>query len=94
MRLPKSRRPRERPFEIFNTRDFGFQEGSQNLSMWALMSAVVTALFGFEMYQQWLRVLGRGDTCPACEAARHHYQQRVANKEFEMNEVLRRGRVE
>lgn len=93
MRMPKARRPRERPFEIFNTRDFGFNEGSQNLGMWALMAAFVTSMMGFELYQMWQRILARGDTCPACEAARKHYQQRVKNKEFEMSELLRRGRV-
>jgi hypothetical protein len=94
MRMPKTRRPRERPYEIFNTRDFGYNEGSQNLSMWALMAGIATSLLGFELYQLWQRIVARGDTCPACEAARKHYQQRVKNKEFEMNEVLLKGRVE
>lgn len=93
MRMPKSRRPRERALEIFNTRDFGFNEGSQNLAMWASMALFVTTMFGFELYQLWQRILARGDTCPACEAARKHYQERVKSKEFEMSEVLLRGRV-
>lgn len=93
VRLPKSRRPRERAWEIFNTRDFGFSEGSQNYSMWGLMALFATTLSGFEIYQYAQRIAARGDTCPACEAAREHYQQRVKNKEFEMNEALRRGKI-
>ncbi|KEG08105.1 hypothetical protein DQ04_07991000 [Trypanosoma grayi] len=91
VRLPKARRPRERPWEVFNTRDFGFSEGSQNYSMWALTASTFGVLLLFEVYQQMLRILARGDTCPACEAAREHYRQRVANKEHEIQEVQRRG---
>eukprot|EP00796_Vickermania_ingenoplastis_P001133 gene1133-664_t len=87
VRLPKTRRPRERPWEIMNTRDFGFHEGSQNNMMWLLSSCFFLTLLGVEMYQQWLRILARGDTCPACEAAREHYRHRVALKEFETDEV-------
>lgn len=94
VRLPKTRRPRERAWEIFNTRDFGFNEGSQNVSMWGLCFAVTLALLGFELFQQWKRILARGDSCPACEAARKHYHQRVENKEFEMREAARRGRAD
>eukprot|EP00331_Platyophrya_macrostoma_P024019 CAMPEP_0176448616 /NCGR_PEP_ID=MMETSP0127-20121128/25903_1 /TAXON_ID=938130 /ORGANISM="Platyophrya macrostoma, Strain WH" /LENGTH=70 /DNA_ID=CAMNT_0017835627 /DNA_START=153 /DNA_END=365 /DNA_ORIENTATION=+ len=61
--------------------------------MWGLMSLIVTSLMGFEVYQYAQRIAARGDTCPACEAARAHYRQRVKNKEFEMAEALRRGRV-
>lgn len=87
VRLPKSRRPRERPWEIMNTRDFGFHEGSQNYSMWGVSALFFLSLLGFEVYQQWQRILARGDTCPACEAAREHYRKRVELKEFETNEV-------
>lgn len=87
VRLPKSRRPRERPWEIMNTRDFGFHEGSQNYSMWLLSSVFFLTLLGIEVYQQWQRILARGDTCPACEAAREHYRKRVEAKEFETDEV-------
>ncbi|EAN94037.1 hypothetical protein C3747_10g1269c [Trypanosoma cruzi] len=94
VRLPKSRRPRERPWEVFNTRDFGFSEGSQNYSMWLLTASTCAALLLFEGYQQTLRILGRGDTCPACDAAREHYRQRVSDKEREVQEVSHRiGRV-
>ncbi|RNF18885.1 uncharacterized protein Tco025E_04321 [Trypanosoma conorhini] len=91
VRLPKARRPRERPWEVFNTRDFGFSEGSQNYSMWLLTASTCAALLLFEGYQQLLRILARGDTCPACDAAREHYRQRVADKEREMQEVSRRS---
>lgn len=87
VRLPKSRRPRERPWEIMNTRDFGFHEGSQNYSMWIISSLFFLSLLGVEVYQQWQRILARGDTCPACEAAREHYRKRVESKEFETDEV-------
>lgn len=90
VRLPKGRRPRERAWEIFNTRDFGFHEGSQNYSMWLLCAVVVTSLLGLEVYQQAERVLARGDTCPACEAARAHYRARVEEKEREISEVYSR----
>nr|CCC91583.1 conserved hypothetical protein [Trypanosoma congolense IL3000] len=90
VRLPKARRPRERPWEIFNTRDFGFSEGSQNYSMWFLSASTCLVLLLFEVYQQTQRILARGDTCPACEAAREHYKKRVENKE---NELLEGRRV-
>jgi hypothetical protein len=85
VRLPKARRPRERPWEIFNTRDFGFHEGAQNYSMWAGTAVIFGALLMFEVYQQVLRVLQRGDTCPACEGARAHYRQRIAEREREID---------
>lgn len=87
MRMPKTRRPRERPWEIFNTRDFGYHEGAQNYSMWLLSAATVTILLGFEMFQQAQRIRARGDTCPACEAARAHYRLRVEAKEREVAEM-------
>lgn len=89
VRLPKSRRPRERAFEIFNTRDFGFHEGSQNYMMWALSALFFGSLLGLEVYQQAKRVLARGDTCPACEATREHYRKRLEAKEREMEETQR-----
>lgn len=70
-----------------NTRDFGFHEGSQNYSMWLLSSLFFLTLLGLEVYQQWQRILARGDTCPACDAAREHYRKRVEAKEFETDEV-------
>ncbi|KAH9580955.1 hypothetical protein LSM04_003092 [Trypanosoma melophagium] len=91
MRLPKARRPRERPWEIFNTRDFGFSEGSQNYSMWLITASTFASLLLFEGYQQTQRILARGDTCPACEAAREHYRQRIAIKEYEMQEGFNGG---
>ncbi|ORC84844.1 uncharacterized protein TM35_000401110 [Trypanosoma theileri] len=91
MRLPKARRPRERPWEIFNTRDFGFSEGSQNYSMWFMTASTFAGLLLFEGYQQMQRIFARGDTCPACEAAREHYRQRVAIKEYEMQERFNSG---
>lgn len=94
VRLPKARRPRERAFEFFNGRDFGFNEGGQNRSMWAVTASFFLLLLGMELYQQWQRIVARGDTCPACEAARAHYRERVKNHEFEMKEVWRRGRVD
>ncbi|AAZ12544.1 uncharacterized protein TEOVI_000393600 [Trypanosoma equiperdum] len=92
VRLPKARRPRERPWEVFNTRDFGYSEGSQNYSMWILSASTCAALLLFEVYQQARRILARGDTCPACEAAREHYKKRLEMKEFEMQEGIRSGR--
>lgn len=94
VRLPKARRPRERPWEIFNTRDFGFSEGNQNYSMWLLMCLISLGLIGYEGYNYAQRILARGDTCPACESARAHYRERVKNKEFEIHEALRRGRTD
>ncbi|KPA83589.1 hypothetical protein ABB37_01873 [Leptomonas pyrrhocoris] len=85
VRLPKTRRPRERPWEIFNTRDYGFHEGSQNYSMWFGTAILVTAMLGFEVYQQVRRVLQRGDSCPACEAAREHYRKRVEERDKEID---------
>lgn len=87
VRLPKTRRPRERPWEILNTRDFGYHEGSQNNAMWALTSLFFLSLLSFELYQQWKRILARGDSCPACDAARAHYRRRLEMKEFETDEV-------
>ncbi|CCW71244.1 unnamed protein product [Phytomonas sp. Hart1] len=84
MRMPKARRPRERPWEIFNTRDFGFQEGSQNYSMWIVSSLTFISLFAYEIYMQFRRIKAKGDTCPSCEAARAHYRQRVEDKELEL----------
>ncbi|KAK7198009.1 hypothetical protein NESM_000756200 [Novymonas esmeraldas] len=83
MRMPKCRRPRERPWEIFNVRDYGFHEGSQNYMMWMGAALVVTAMLGFEVYQQCQRILHRGDTCVACEAARAHYRKRVEERQRE-----------
>lgn len=88
VRLPTARRPRERAWEIFNTRDFGFNEGGQNLSMWAASASFCAALLGFELYQSWLRIRARGDTCPACEAARLHYRRRVQGND-EAADVVR-----
>ncbi|KAL7698162.1 hypothetical protein N2W54_006155 [Lotmaria passim] len=87
VRLPKTRRPRERPWEIFNTRDFGFHEGSQNYSMWFGTAAIFVGLLMFEVYQQVQRVLQRGDTCPSCEAAREHYRKRVEERDREIDAV-------
>lgn len=84
VRLPKARRPRERPWEIFNTRDYGFHEGSQNYSMWFGTAAIFLSMLMFEVYQQVQRVLQRGDTCPACEAAREHYRRRVEERDREV----------
>ncbi|KPI87641.1 hypothetical protein ABL78_3298 [Leptomonas seymouri] len=83
VRLPKTRRPRERPWEIFNTRDYGFHEGSQNHYMWFGAATIFLAMLMFEVYQQVQRVLQRGDTCPACEAARAHYRKRVEERDRE-----------
>ncbi|KAG5486673.1 hypothetical protein LSCM1_07926 [Leishmania martiniquensis] len=84
VRLPKCRRPRERPWEIFNVRDFGFHEGSQNYMMWLGAAALFTSMLAFEVYQQIQRILQRGDSCTACEAARAHYRKRVEEREHEV----------
>lgn len=91
LRLPKARRPRERPWEIFNTRDFGYHEGSQNYGMWLLTALTFGVLLLFESYQQVRRVWARGDTCPACEAARAHYRKRIEEKEREVQAIHARG---
>ncbi|CAG9568807.1 conserved hypothetical protein [Leishmania major strain Friedlin] len=83
VRLPKCRRPRERPWEIFNVRDFGYHEGSQNYMMWLGTAVVFTSMLAFEVYQQIQRIFQRGDTCSACEAARAHYRKRVEERERE-----------
>ncbi|TPP43949.1 Proteasome subunit family protein [Leishmania donovani] len=57
VRLPKCRRPRERPWEIFNVRDFGYHEGSQNYMMWLGTAVVFTSMLAFEVYQQIQRKL-------------------------------------
>ncbi|CAJ1016808.1 hypothetical protein, conserved [Leishmania lindenbergi] len=84
VRLPKCRRPRERPWEIFNVRDFGYHEGSQNYMMWLGTAVIVTSMLTFEVYQQIQRIFQRGDTCTACEAARAHYRKRVEERGREM----------
>ncbi|AIN95574.1 hypothetical protein LPMP_060130 [Leishmania panamensis] len=84
VRLPKCRRPRERPWEIFNVRDFGYHEGSQNYMMWLGTAVIVTSMLTFEVYQQVQRIFQRGDTCTACEAARAHYRKRVEERGREM----------
>ncbi|KAG5485851.1 hypothetical protein CUR178_07444 [Leishmania enriettii] len=83
VRLPKCRRPRERPWEIFNVRDFGYHEGSQNYMMWFGAATVFTSMLAFEVYQQIQRILQRGDSCTACEAARAHYRRRVEERDRE-----------
>ncbi|EPY43431.1 hypothetical protein AGDE_00490 [Angomonas deanei] len=93
MRMPKSRRPRERPWEVFNTRDYGFNEGSQNYYMWVTVAAAFLSLLGVEVYQLAQRVLARGDTCPACDAARAHYRARVEAREVELKEIDRREKM-
>lgn len=93
LRMPKARRPRERAWEIFNQRDFGYQEGSQNWSMISLFAALFFGLLSFEMYQQLKRVIARGDTCPACESAREQYRIRLENKEKELIEAGQRTGV-
>lgn len=91
LRMPKARRPRERPWEIFNTRDFGYHEGSQNYLMWGLASLVFGCLLLFETWQQSKRIFARGDTCAACEAARAHYRLRVEDKERELAAINSRS---
>ncbi|KAG5511746.1 hypothetical protein GH5_08055 [Leishmania sp. Ghana 2012 LV757] len=83
VRLPKCRRPRERPWEIFNVRDFGYHEGSQNYMMWLGAATVFASMLAFEVYQQIQRILQRGDSCTACEAARAHYRRRVEERDRE-----------
>lgn len=81
VRLPRCRRPRERSWEVLNTRNLGHNEGSQNLRMIALLTAASSAIFGYEGYSQFQRIKARGDTCAACEAARETYRQRIREKE-------------
>jgi hypothetical protein len=82
-RAPKIRRPRERAWEVLNTRDFGFEEGGQNYRMWALTAGITLSLLFFETYKQCERIWARGDTCPACDAARAHYKVRAAGGSYE-----------
>lgn len=93
VRLPKVRRPRERPWEIFNTRDHGFHEGSQNYAMWTLTAVLFTSLLMLEVYQQVQRIVRRGGSCPACDAARAHYQKRVEEREREAEAMQQRGMI-
>ena len=93
-RAPKVRRPRERAWEVLNTRDFGFEEGSQNYRMWALTASVALALLFFESYKQMERIMSRGDSCPACEAARKHYKVRAAGGAYESLAEERKALVE
>ena len=93
-RAPKIRRPRERAWEVLNTRDFGFEEGSQNYRMWALSASVALVLLFFESYKQFDRIRSRGDTCPACEAARKHYRVRAAGGTFDSAEDERKMLLE
>lgn len=81
MRMPKSRRPKERAWELFNQRNFGMKEGSQNKRSWALASCTLLCISGYEMYMQYLRLAARGDTCAACEATRKRFRQRIEQKE-------------
>jgi hypothetical protein len=86
-RTPKIRRPRERAWEVLNTRDFGLEEGAQNYRMWALTAGVALSLLFFETYKQVERIMARGDTCAACDAAREHYRLRAAGNPFETRQA-------
>lgn len=88
VRLPKCRRPRERPWEVLNTRNFGMNEGAENPRMIGFFTTITFMIVGYEAYHQWGRVKARGDSCPACEAARGHYRERIREKEAAMKEAL------
>ncbi len=81
VRMPKARRPKERAWEIFNLRNYGQKEGAQNYRAWFLGAGVSFSCLFYELYNQWQRILARGDTCDACEASRRMYRERLKNSE-------------
>eukprot|EP00672_Neobodo_designis_P027530 CAMPEP_0174850646 /NCGR_PEP_ID=MMETSP1114-20130205/20551_1 /TAXON_ID=312471 /ORGANISM="Neobodo designis, Strain CCAP 1951/1" /LENGTH=95 /DNA_ID=CAMNT_0016085119 /DNA_START=35 /DNA_END=322 /DNA_ORIENTATION=+ len=84
MRMPMGRRPKERSWEVFNGKTLAGREGGQNMRM-ALGTAIVMASIGsYEMYQQWCRLVARGDTCAACEQTRRRFRARMAHTQEQM----------
>ena len=81
MRMPKGRRPKERAWEIVNLRSLGQKEGQQNYRSWAAGCVVAAIVMMYETNHTWKRILGRGDTCEACEASRKMYRERLRNSE-------------
>jgi hypothetical protein len=82
IRMPKGRRQKERAWEIINLRSLGQKEGAQNYGSWAWGAMIGSIIAGFEIYQQGLRILARGDSCEACEASRRMYRERLKNSEM------------
>ena len=81
VRCPKARRPPERPWEVYNTRNFGIREGAQNYRTWVFGTLVCMSVTSYEIYQYWLRLCARGDTCSACESIREQRRLREKLKE-------------
>ncbi len=81
IRVPKARRPKERPWEIANLRNIGVREGGQNYATWGWGCVVATCFISYESYYQWQRVVARGESCEACEASRRMYRERLKNSE-------------
>lgn len=84
MRMAKSRRPKERAWEVLNQRNFGQREGSQNYRTWALYFVVIISIGLYEVYSQWSRLVDRGDTCEACEATRARFRARLQQHQQQM----------
>ena len=83
MRVPSARRPRQRFYEVFNSKQVGLNEGSQNMRVWLFLACLTTSATCVMLYYQAQRLILRGDTCPACEASRAHYQVKILQKERE-----------
>jgi hypothetical protein len=79
------------PYEIFNGREFGWNEGGQNGTTWVLTAATLTTLVAIEGLMQLRRILARGDTCSACDAAREHYRARIQQFEKGLEEEKQRA---
>ena len=84
MRMPVSRRPKERSWEVLNGRNMGGREGGQNLKMAAGAFLVIISIAGYELYMQWLRLVARGDTCSACENTRQRFRARMAHTQEQL----------
>lgn len=87
VRLPAIRRPRERPWEYINKREFGLTEGGQNFQLYFFFVAFTSLIIGIEFYREFNNILLRGDTCAACDEARRVYRQKQMAKERELAEI-------
>ena len=77
LRMPRSRRPKERSWEVMNARNMGARVGAQNYRSWLLALGICFSIGTYEAYMQWLRLVARGDTCAACEATRARFRSRM-----------------
>eukprot|EP00760_Papus_ankaliazontas_P035260 PhM_4_TR7713/c0_g1_i1/m.89909 len=89
IRLPPGRRPRERPWEFLNIRGAtGFKAGFHNYRTAALGMIATTSVAVYELFNQYRRVMARGDTCPVCERARRDYKEKMARRQKAMDPTM------